>query len=236
MQASRLFVFSAALLAPLAALAQQAQTTKWVHVRAGPAREYPLVQQLPPATPVAVQGCLSDYSWCDVIAPDNSRGWVYGGNLDYPYQNGSVLIFGYGATIGLPIVGFVLGSYWGDYYRGRSWYGERDRWNRWNHQHFRPGVRPPPPPHRPDFRPSRPPGAGLPLPRPPGGRPAPPPRPSGEARPPSRAAGEMRPPGGGGGGRPSGGPRPGAGGGGSPRPGGGGGERGHGEGGGRPQR
>jgi uncharacterized protein YraI len=75
----------AALLVPLAAAAQQqAQTAKWVHVRAGPAREYPLVMQLPPAAPVLVQGCLSDYSWCDVITSDNNRGWIYGGNLMRP--------------------------------------------------------------------------------------------------------------------------------------------------------
>jgi len=202
MQASRVFLFSAALLAPLAVTAQQAQTTKWVHVRAGPAREYPLVLQLPPATPVAVQGCLSDYSWCDVISPDNSRGWVYGGNLVYPYQNGNVTIIQSGPNIGLPVVTFILGAYWGSYYTQRSWYGDWPRWDSWNHQHFRPGVRPPPPPHRPDFRPPRPPGGGgmrpppSPPTRPPGVRPPPPPRPPDGARPPPppRPPGGSRPP------------------------------------------
>jgi len=181
---------------PLAAVAQQAQTTRWVHVRAGPAPEYPLVTQLPPYVSVWVQGCISDYSWCDVITPDNNRGWVYGGNLVYPYQNGSVPIVQYGALIGLPIVTFFVGSYWGSYYRGRPWYGEWNRWDRWSHDHFRPGrpgYRPPLPPHRPDFRPPRPPDVRPPpRPRPPGPpvmrpqvepsrpplvRPAPPPRP-----------------------------------------------------------
>ena len=157
-----------ALSLPLAAVAQQALTTRWVHVRAGPAPEYPLVTQLPPNAPVAVQGCISDFSWCDVITPDNNRGWVYGGNLVYPYQNGSVPIVQYGAVIGLPIVTFFVGSYWGSYYRGRPWYGDWHRWDRWNHDHFRPGrpgYRPPPPPHRPDFRPPRPPDV-RPPPRP----------------------------------------------------------------------
>ena len=195
MHTTRVVLLSAAaLLSPLVAAAQQAQTAKWVHVRAGPAREYPLVMQLPPAAPVLVQGCLSDFSWCDVITPDNNRGWVYGGNLVYPYNNGSVPIIQYGPTIGLPIVTFVLGSYWGSYYRQRSWYGDWHRWDSWNHQHFRPGFRPPPPPHRPDFRPPpRPPGGGggmrpppRPPPRPPVVRPPPPPRPpvGGGARPP----------------------------------------------------
>jgi uncharacterized protein YraI len=171
-----LLLFAAALLAPLAAHAQQAQTTKWVHVRAGPAREYPLVTQLPPAAPVSVQGCLSDYSWCDVITPDNERGWVYAGNLIYPYQNGNVPIVQYGVMIGLPVVTFVLGSYWGSYYQQRPWYGGWHRWDSWDHAHRRPGgARPPPPPHRPDVRPPRPrpPAWSGPTPT----RPAPPPRP-----------------------------------------------------------
>jgi uncharacterized protein YraI len=190
-----------ALLTPLLAAAQQAQTAKWVHVRAGPAREYPLVMQLPPATPIVVQGCLSDFSWCDVITPDNNRGWVYGGNLVYPYHNGSVPIIQYGPTIGLPVVTFVLGAYWGSYYRQRTWYGDWHRWDTWNHQHFRPGHRPPPPPHRPDFRPPRPPGGGVrpppsPPPRPPGVRPPPPPRPPvTRPSPPPRPPGGARPPG-----------------------------------------
>lgn len=188
MHASRVFLWgAAALLAPLVATAQQAQTAKWVHVRAGPAREYPLVLQLPPAAPVQVQGCLSDFSWCDVITPDNSRGWIYGGNLVYPYQNNAVPIIQYGPSIGLPIVTFVLGTYWGTYYRQRSWYGDWNRWDRWNHQHFRPGMRPPPPPHRPDFRPPPRPPIGVrppPPPRPPITRPPPPPRPPIGVRPP----------------------------------------------------
>src|SRR6185437_12112812 len=73
-----------ALGLPMAAVAQMAQTSKWVNLRAGPAPDYPLVAQLPPATPLSVQGCVSDFSWCDVITPDQLRGWVYAGNLLYP--------------------------------------------------------------------------------------------------------------------------------------------------------
>jgi uncharacterized protein YraI len=214
---------AAAALTPLLADAQQAQTAKWAHVRAGPAREYPLVLQLPPNVPLQVQGCLSDYSWCDVIAPDNNRGWIWGGNLIYPYQNSGVPVLQYGATIGLPIVTFALGSYWGSYYRGRPFYRDQPRWDGWARQH-RPSFRPPPPPHRPDFRP--PGGPGVRPGPPPGVRP--PPRP-GPQRPPEGRPGPERPPGGGGM-RP--GPRPGGEGGGmrpGPRPGGG-------EGGGRPSR
>ena len=210
----RALLLGVAAAAPLWADAQQAQTAKWSHLRAGPAREYPEVLSLSPSTPLAVQGCLSDYSWCDVVAPDNSRGWIYGGNLIYPYQNAGVPVIQYGAMIGLPIVAFALGSYWGSYYQGRPFYRDRPRWDLWSHQH-RPTFRPPPPPHRPDFRaPPRPPGVrpGPPIgvrppgdgrPRPGGGEMRPPGRPGGDIRPPGRPGGDVRPPG-----RPGGEARP----------------------------
>ncbi len=43
-----LCVLAAAL--PLAAAAQEARSTKWVNLRAGPARDYPLVHALGPGT------------------------------------------------------------------------------------------------------------------------------------------------------------------------------------------
>jgi uncharacterized protein YraI len=188
-----LLLFALAALAPLATTAQEARTAKWVNVRAGPARDYPLVASLPAGTPLAVQGCTDGFGWCDAIAPDGLRGWIYAGNIVYPYQNAQVPILGYGAVIGLPIVTFVIGSYWGDYYRGRPWYGNISRWER---------HRPPPRPIivRPPPRP-RPPGiVRPPVVRPPGGnRPSPGVRPPGE-----RPGGGGRPPGGGGG-RPGGG-------------------------------
>lgn len=194
-----LYAAAGLLALPAVASAQsQAYTNSSVNVRAGPARDYPVVTQLPGGVPVTVMGCISGYQWCDVAAP-NLRGWVYAGRLSYPYQGSNVPVMSYGTVIGLPIVTFSIGTYWGNYYRGRPWYNQRSRWA--NH--------PPPPPPRP--------GAG----RPPGGRPpgGPPPgnvggrpphgnvggRPPGN-RPPGNAGG--RPPGNAGG-RPPGGQPPG---------------------------
>lgn len=153
-----------ALSTPLLAGAQNAQTSKWVNVRAGPAREYPVVTQLSPATLVTVQGCLSDYSWCDILAYGNVRGWVWSGNLLYLYQNAPVPIVTYGPRIGLPIISFILGAYWADHYRDRSWYRDWRNWDSWHRDHYRPAPnRPAPPPHQPDFRrPGRPPAAQAP--------------------------------------------------------------------------
>ena len=212
------------LVLPAVASAQsQAYTNGTANVRAGPASDYPVVTQLPGGVPVSVMGCISNYQWCDVAAP-NLRGWVYAGLLSYPYQGSNVPVMSYGTVIGLPIVTFSIGTYWGNYYRGRPWYGQQSRWAR----------HPPPPPPRP--------GAG----RPPGGRPPgnvggrPPPGNAG-GRPPGGRPGDAggRPPGGkpgNAGGRPPGGQPPGNAGG---RPPGGNGNAGGrppgGNGGGRPQ-
>ncbi len=211
-----------AALLPALAGAQEAHSTKSVNLRAGPARDYPLVASFGPGTPLLVEGCTDGYGWCDVIAPGDARGWVYAGNIAYPYQSGDVPVLGYGPQLGFPIVTFSIGTYWGQYYRNRPWFVNQGRWV--NHRPpprpiFRPPIRPGPPIIRPPGG-NRPPLIGRPpVSRPPGVGNGRPPGPGG-GRPPG--AGGGRPPGAGGG-RP-----PGAGGG---RPPGGGGER---PGGGRP--
>ena len=203
---------TALLLVPAAAFAQaQAVTNSSVNLRAGPARDYPVVSQLPGGLPVTVMGCVAGYSWCDIATP-NLRGWVYAGRLNYPYQGNPVPVLGYGNAIGLPIVTFSIGTYWGNYYRGRPWYRDQSRW----------AHRPPPRPPRPGAGrpPGRPPGnVGG---RPPGGRPPGGQPPGGGGRPPGGGGGR---PSGGGGGRPPGG---GGGGQGTRPPGGGGGGGGQG--------
>jgi uncharacterized protein YraI len=56
-----------------------------------PGQDYPLVARIAPGVAVRVQGCLSDYTWCDVTFGGN-RGWVYGGELGYAYQSRRVPI------------------------------------------------------------------------------------------------------------------------------------------------
>jgi uncharacterized protein YraI len=180
------YIAAGLLTLPGVANAQsQAYTNSGTNVRAGPASDYPIVTQLPAGVPVSVMGCLSNYQWCDVAAP-NLRGWVYASRLSSPYQGGYMPL-NYGATLGLPILAFSIADYWGNYYRGRPWYGQQSRWAR---------HAPPPPPR---------PGAGRPPPnyRPPQGHPG--------GRPPGHAGGRPSggPPPGNTGGRPSGGPPPG---------------------------
>jgi uncharacterized protein YraI len=120
---------AALALLPCAAQAQEqlAYTTKSAHLRAGPARDYPVIAVLASGFPIEVQGCLSNYSWCDVIA-GQSRGWLYSGNISYYYQNQYVPMLSYGAVIGIGVLSFLIDDYWGRYYIDRPWYPNRQRW------------------------------------------------------------------------------------------------------------
>jgi uncharacterized protein YraI len=142
---------SFSLAFPALAQAADGYVTDNVNLRAGPDPSYPLVDQLPAGTEVDVQGCTDGWEWCDVInANDGSRGWIAGNFIQYEYQDQPVLLPEYGAQIGIPIVTFVIGSYWDHYYRGRPFYRDRDDWYRR------------PMPHRPPPRPADRPYSGRP--------------------------------------------------------------------------
>jgi uncharacterized protein YraI len=130
---------------PVAAPAQapSATTAQRVNVRAGPARDYPVVTILPAAYVVSVQGCLPEYTWCDVIA-GSSRGWVYAGNLGYFHEGRHVPLRESGPVAGVAVVDFILEDYWRQHYQGRPWYGERDRWGDRDYRLDTAGQRPDP--------------------------------------------------------------------------------------------
>lgn len=178
-----LVLASLALAVPALAQAADGFVTGNVNLRAGPDSEYPLIVTVPVGTPVNIQGCTTGWEWCDVITM-GTRGWVAGTFIQYQYQNQPVLVQEYGANIGIPIVSFVIGTYWSNYYSNRPFYRQRNNWYR------RPIIsRPPPRPvHRPPPRPQ--PGNGnRPPPRPQPGnghRPPPRPQPGNGNRPPPR--------------------------------------------------
>ena len=123
----KLALFAVTLLAPLSALASDGYVNGYVNLRAGPGTRYPRIMTLQPGTAVAIHGCINGWRWCDVGA-QGERGWIDGGYLQYPYGNRRVVLSSYGSQIGIPIVSFILGAYWGDHYSNQPWYGERQRW------------------------------------------------------------------------------------------------------------
>jgi uncharacterized protein YraI len=180
-----------ALWVPVA-LAMPAHVVSGVHLRAGPSVEYPAVALLIPGMPIEVYGCEEAYAWCDVQAGPN-RGWIAADYVQVESGGHPVILAGGGVAVGVPLVTFTLGAYWGNYYRTRPWYAQRAHymsyWRRYPH-----GVRPPrprPPVARPPVRPPPPmrppPHPRPPVARPPGGRPPPggkpPPKPDNGTRP-----------------------------------------------------
>ena len=119
---------------PLAAEAARAYALGGTPIFAGPGNDFPVVAQLGSGVAVNVNGCVSDYTWCDVSFGPN-RGWAYAGDLAYPYHHNRVPIVEYGPRLSLPIVTFSLGSYWDRHYRGRPFYGERRQWEQRWHEH-----------------------------------------------------------------------------------------------------
>lgn len=177
-----------AFLLTSAAAAQEAFTVQAVNLRAGPDSGYPLVARVRGRSSVYVNGCLRDYRWCDVTAGVN-RGWVYAKHLQYTYQGRPMTIYGNGPALALPVISFILGSYWNDNYQNRPWYRNQNQWNG-----FRPGYGPQIQPPRPPIvrpQPPRPPiQIQPPRPRPPvvapqapRPRPIPMPKPQGQALP-----------------------------------------------------
>ncbi|HWX66986.1 MAG TPA: SH3 domain-containing protein [Rhodanobacter sp.] len=185
-----LVLSSLALAVPALAQAADGFVTGNVNLRAGPDSEYPLILTVPVGTPVNIQGCTTGWEWCDVITM-GTRGWVAGTFIQYQYQNQPVVVQEYGANIGIPIVSFVIGAYWGNYYSNRPFYRQRNYW------YHRPIIsRPPPRPiHRPRPRPQPGNGNRPPPPRPGIGNPGNGHRPSpGQGNRPSPGQGNRPPP------------------------------------------
>ena len=128
---------AAMLLAPTAALAAPGIVTVSTGLRAGPGPGFPLVDRIPGGSRVNVHGCLKGDAWCDVSWSDD-RGWVSSQYLEYLYRNKYVYFPDYVDVVDVPIVPFVLSSYWSSYYSGRPWYQRRAYWNNYwtSHERF----------------------------------------------------------------------------------------------------
>jgi len=143
------FLMSVAALAALfvapsiANAATSGFSTANVNMRSGPSTSYPAVSVIPEGTSVTIFGCMSTVNWCDVQFY-GGRGWVSGSYVQAAYQSRRVYVEpDYYPQLGIPIITFDVDNYWGRYYRGRDFYGQRDRWRRYDWRSERP--LPPPP-------------------------------------------------------------------------------------------
>ena len=127
---------AAALLMPTAAMAAPGIVTTTVSLRAGPGEGFPTVDRIPGGATVNIHGCLRGTAWCDVSWSDD-RGWVSSQYLEYLYRNRYVYLPDYVAEIDVPVVPFVLTSYWSSYYAGRPWYHRRAYWSGYWQSHER---------------------------------------------------------------------------------------------------
>lgn len=136
----RSMLLAALLLAPTAALAAPGMVTVSTGLRAGPGSGFPLVDRIPEGARVDIHGCLRGKAWCDVSFSDD-RGWVSSQYLEYLYRNHYVYLPDYVDEIDVPIVPFVLTSYWSSYYEGRPWYRRHAHWNSYWTSHQREATR-----------------------------------------------------------------------------------------------
>ncbi|MGY4460006.1 SH3 domain-containing protein [Bradyrhizobium sp. LB13.1] len=136
----RSVLLAALLLAPTAALAAPGMVTVSTGLRAGPGSGFPLVDRIPEGARVNIHGCLRGNAWCDVSFSDD-RGWVSSQYLEYLYRNHYVYLPDYVDEIDVPVVPFVLTSYWSSYYQGRPWYRRHAHWNSYWTSHQRDATR-----------------------------------------------------------------------------------------------
>jgi len=114
-------------LAAASAMAAPGVVMYGTQIFAGPSPDYPAVGAFAPGTPVEVFGCEQGWGWCD-IASGPYRGWAPGNQIEIAYQGMQGPLYSYGPQIGLPIIGFSFGEYWGAHYRSQPWFSDHDRW------------------------------------------------------------------------------------------------------------
>ena len=131
-----LIIAAAVLLMPTAALAAPGIVTTTVSLKAGPGEGFPTVDRIPGGARVNIHGCFRGKAWCDVSWSDD-RGWVSSQYLEYLYRNRYVYLPDYVDEIDVPVVPFVLTSYWSSYYAGRPWYQRRAHWSGYWQSHER---------------------------------------------------------------------------------------------------
>ena len=119
-----------------AAWATEAYTTSSTWLRTGPDTNFPRIERIPRESLVEVYGCTENYDWCDIDF-EGDRGWLPGRRLQFVYNGRRGSIDTLAPFLGLMILQFSLQDYWGNHYRERPWYTNRNlqRWQNWQPPH-----------------------------------------------------------------------------------------------------
>jgi uncharacterized protein YraI len=134
MKRTGILIAAAMLLLPTVALAAPGMVTTNVSLRAGPGDGFPVVDRIPGGSHVNIHGCLKGDAWCDVSWSDD-RGWVSSDELQWLHRNNYVYLSDYYDDIDVPVVPFVIGSYWSTYYAGRPFFHRRAYFDRYWRSH-----------------------------------------------------------------------------------------------------
>ena len=113
-------------IAAVPANAAPGYATDRLEVKAGPDYDYPTVAYARSGSRLEINGCLRDWSWCDVTTP-RGRGWVIGEDIVAEREGRRIV---YGSAWGVPTFTFNVGTYWDNNYRNRGFYRDRDNWDR----------------------------------------------------------------------------------------------------------
>jgi uncharacterized protein YraI len=111
----------------------------WIY--AGPDYDYPRLFTISYGRQVNIHGCLRDWSWCD-ISFRSDRGWIPGREIAANYRGRRRSVNMVAPYLGIGILSFRFGNYWDEHYRDRSFYRERDRWERRYNQNYKPNWGP----------------------------------------------------------------------------------------------
>lgn len=123
---------AAGVLAPAAAQAASGFATANLNLRSGPSTQFPAVTVIPNGARVEVHGCVATRNWCDV-SWGPARGWA---SYNYLYVDDR----GRRRNVRewrAPVVTFEVNRYWGQHYKGRPFYQQRDRWDRFDRDNRR---------------------------------------------------------------------------------------------------
>ena len=113
-----------------------------LNVRSGPSTRFPAVGVLGAGSDLIIHGCIARYTWCDISA-SGLRGWASGAHVQFVHEARRVYVPAFAAQVEIPIVTFNVTSYWHDYYRDQTFYGELERWSsyHWEDDGSPPGWR-----------------------------------------------------------------------------------------------